>query len=163
MDELQNIKKFKHICIIQTAFLGDVALTLPLAEAIKRESPDTFLSFVTTSQAADVVSSSPYIDLVIPFHKRTEHKGLSGVRHLSSLLKEKSVDCIIAPHRSLRTTLITYLTKPEYSVGFDKSILSCVFKKRIKYYLHQHEIERNLNLLTGFSNKFDKSPKKYPF
>ena len=70
-----DIRDFKHIAIIQTAFLGDVALALPLAEKIKSLSGSAELTFVTTPQSAPFVECARNIDNVLVYDKRDKHKG----------------------------------------------------------------------------------------
>lgn len=147
-----NITDFSRFAIIQTAFLGDVALTLPLAEAIKRYHPSAEITVVTTPLAAPLVECSDAVDRVIPFDKRKNHKGLRGIRLLANELKKNNIDCIIAPHRSFRTTVLTTLANAKCSIGFSKNSLSLLYSKRINYFTHLHEVERNLMLLTAFDD-----------
>jgi heptosyltransferase II len=146
-----DIKSFKHIAIIQTAFLGDVVLTLPLAHQIKVLHPDVKLSFITTPQALSIAECASFIDKIISYDKRNLHKGLAGIKELSQNLKDEKIDCIIAPHRSLRTSLLTYYTNPKFSISFKINALSILYKCRIPYVKHFHEINRNLKLLGAFS------------
>lgn len=147
-----NITDFSRFAIIQTAFLGDVALTLPLAEAVKSYHPTAEITFITTPLAAPLVECSDSVDRVLPFDKRKTHRGVRGIRLLANELKQNNVDCIIAPHRSFRTTVLTTLAHPKYSVGFDKNSFSLLYSKRINYFIHLHEVERNLMLLTAFDD-----------
>ena len=142
-----QLDDFKHIAIIQTAFLGDVVLAMPLVRVIKKNYPDIKISFVSTPLAAGITSSVKDIDSVISYDKRGIRKGLDGIKHIAGYLRENGVDCIISSHRSLRTSLLTFFTKAKYSVGFNTSAFSFAYKKRIKYIKSAHEIERNLALL----------------
>lgn len=150
-----ELRDFRHIAIIQTAFLGDVVLTLPLVQVIKNNYPDIKISFVSTPLATGISSSFKAVDTVISYDKRGIRKGLDGIKHIASYLKENEVDCIISSHRSLRTSLVNYYAKPLYSVGFNTASLSFLYKKRIKYIKHIHEIKRNLSLLKAFTD-YDK-------
>ncbi len=109
MPNPQNIRDYKNIAIIQTAFIGDVALSLTLADKVKEASPNSFLYFVTTQLAAPMAECSNSIDKVISYDKRGAHSGFSGIKYISDILNKNNVDCIIAPHRSLRTTLISWM------------------------------------------------------
>jgi heptosyltransferase-2 len=149
--KLPDIRSFKHIAILQTAFLGDVALAMPFAQAIDDYCDTTEITFLTTPSAAQLVSCMPGVDNVISYDKRGLQSGKRGMEFVAEILREKKVDCIIAPHRSIRTTMITYLAKPVYSVGYDKNALSFLYKKRAKYYSHMHEVERLFQLFTAFS------------
>ncbi len=147
-----SIGDFKHIAVIQTAFLGDVVLALPLVQVIKNNFPDVKISFVSTPHSASISSTLKAVDNIISYDKRGIRKGLDGIKHISSYLRELNVDCIISTHRSFRTSLLTFLAKPKFSVGFNTAAISYVYKKRIKYNKYQHEIERNLSLLKAFSD-----------
>ena len=145
-----SIKNFKTFCIIQTAFLGDVALTMPLANEIKKLNPDSKILFLTTPAAAELANCSKSVDETIVYDKRREHKGIGGLNYVSTVLMEKKVDCILAPHRSFRTSLLTLFTNPSYSIGYDINSLSFIYSKKIIYYKHLHELQRIFALLQGF-------------
>lgn len=147
-----KIRDYKNIAVIQTAFLGDVALSLYLAQTIKKINPDCRLTFVTTPASASFVSCVPVIDSVVTYDKRGMQSGWNGIKKIAEILKDRKTDCIIAPHRSFRTSLLTFLTKADYSVSFDKSAMSFLYSKRIKYKLGLHEVFRNNSLLSAFSD-----------
>jgi heptosyltransferase-2 len=65
-------------------------------------------------------------------------------------LRQLDVDCIIAPHRSFRTTIISKLSRAKYTVGFDKSSFSSLYDRTIKYQHSKHEISRDYSLLKAF-------------
>lgn len=148
----QALKSFKHIAIIQMAFLGDTALALPLAQVIKNNHPEASISFISTPKSAAISSCAKAIDRIIAYDKRGARKGLDGIKRTAEFIQELECDCIISCHRSLRTTLLTMLSKPQYSVGFSNSALSFLYKTRVKYDKTIHETDRNLSLLTGFSD-----------
>jgi len=156
--KLPELKSFKNIAIVQTAFLGDVALTLQLAQTIKNYHPDCNLSFVTTPSAAPLVLASNAVDTMITYDKRGLQTGWRGMKFIAADLEERKIECIISPHRSFRTTILTYLARPVYSVSFNKSALSILYDRRVKYYLHEHEKARNLSLLKAFSDYSDIIP-----
>jgi len=147
-----KLKDFKNIAIIQTAFIGDVALSFYLIQNIKNYHTNSKLFFVTTPVSSSLASCINAIDNIITFDKRNRHSGLKGIKNISSILKELKIECIIAPHRSFRTALVTFLSKPSFSVGFDKSSFSFLYSKRVKWRLSKHEIERNNSLLVVFDD-----------
>ncbi len=150
-----KLSDFKSITIVQTAFIGDIALALPLASTIKHYAPYSTLNFVSTPISAEMVALNKDIDNIIPYDKRNLHKGLRGISHLASELKALSTDCIITAHRSARSSVLSYLAKPKFSVGFDRNALSFHFSKRVKYDPDKHEVDRNLSLLSVFEDKIE--------
>jgi len=147
-----KITDFNKIAIIQTAFLGDVALALYLAQTIKYLHLSSHLYFVTTPLASPLASVAKAIDTVVTYDKRGLQSGFKGIKRIANYLNELGIECILAPHRSLRTTLLTFLSKPNFSVGFDKNAFSFIFSKRIKYIKNIHEISRNALLLNAFND-----------
>lgn len=143
---------YKHIAIVQTAFIGDVVLALPLAQAIREVAPHSKLTFVTTPAGASLAQCSPAIDTIVVYDKRSENKGWTGIHTMAHSLRTVSVQCIIAPHRSLRTTLLTRLARPDCSIGFTKNALSRLYTQRVPYPYHLHEKERNIHLLSVFTD-----------
>ncbi len=149
---MPNITDFNNITILQTAFIGDVALSLHLAEVIKKLHPSSHITYVTTPQAEQLAKCAKAINKVIAFDKRRTHKGLKGIRHITNQLQASGTDCIISPHRSLRSSLITLLSRPKISVGFNKNALHFIFKHRVRYDKYIHETQRNINLLSIFDD-----------
>jgi heptosyltransferase II len=142
------LHSFKHIAVIQTAFIGDVALVLYMMQTLRSLHPTAILTLVTTPLGATLAQYCPAINHVIAFDKRKQQSGFAGMRAIVHQLRTSGVDCILAPHRSLRTTLITRLASPSWSVGFSKSAFSWLYKQRVEYPA-LHEAERNLYLLSG--------------
>lgn len=152
MIQKSKLSDFKSITIIQTAFIGDIALALPLASTIKHHAPNSMLNFVSTPISSEMVALNKDIDNIIAYDKRKLHKGLRGIFHLASEIKKYNTDCIITPHRSARSSVLTYLSNPTFSVGFDKNALSFLYSKTVKYSSEIHEVERNLSLLSAFDD-----------
>ncbi len=150
-----KITDFSKFAIIQTAFLGDVALTLPLADAIRRAHPTAEIHCITTPAAGAFAECSTSIDCVHIFDKRNIHKSLDGSRAFARNIRQAGIDCVISPHRSLRTTLLTRLIKPRLSIGFTKNACSWLYSKRVSYPINCHEVERNLRLLSVFDETRD--------
>jgi len=149
---MRELSEFKRIAIIQTAFLGDVVLSLPLIQNIRNNAPGSEITLLTTPAASSIANICDAIDKVISYDKRGIHSGIKGIKRSAMLLKENKTDLIIGLHRSLRSSLITFYTKPEYSVGFRNAALSIIYKKRTAYQKQLHEIDRNIELLAAFKN-----------
>lgn len=146
-----RIDTFAHIAIVQTAFLGDTALALFLAEQIRMLTPDSRLTFVTTPQATPIAELCRAIDRVVPYNKRDKNcSALEGIRSIASELRSDGVDCVISAHRSLRSTLLTRFARPRFSVAFDTSAASWLYADTVHYLRRTHESERLAELLTAF-------------
>ncbi len=142
------LHSFRHIAVIQTAFVGDVALVLYLMQTLRALHPNAVLTLVTTPLGASLAQHCPAINHVIGFDKRKQQRGFAGMKLIAQQLRSLKVECILAPHRSLRTTLVSLWTRPAWSVGFRKNTLAWLYRYRVPYPT-THEAERNLYLLTG--------------
>ena len=63
--------------IIHTAFIGDIALSTPLAEKIKDAYPDSVIYYLTTPAGGLLLKNNPLLKELIIFDKRGKDKGFS--------------------------------------------------------------------------------------
>ena len=148
MKKLLSIYDFSKIGILQTAFLGDIALTLHLTTLIKQLHPNVELHFITTPIGKEIANTSPSIDKTIVFDKRNQYKRLTGLNVFATRLKEEKYDLIISPHRSFRSSLLVFLIKPDVSIGFKNAAFKFLYKYLVDYKFHKHELWRNYELLS---------------
>lgn len=155
---------FKNILIIQTAFAGDVILTLPVLEAIKEKYVEVKISFLCIPETSNILQNNPFVDEVILYDKKNSQKGILQFKKLLKYIKGKNFDLIISPHRSLRSTMLSYLSKVKNTISFDTSAYSSKYRTRVIYNKNVHEIVRNLSLLApiGIVKNEIVPPKLFP-
>lgn len=147
------------ILIIQTAFLGDVILTLPVVQNLKQFMPEAEIDFMCIPQTEAVLKNSPLIRELIVYDKRGKNK-ISGLFKTITNMRRNKYDIIICPHRSIRSALITHFTGSKIKIGFDKNSLSNLLTCRVVYKKEYHEIERNLELVRAIPGvKFEENNK----
>ncbi len=134
----------EKILIIQTAFLGDMILTLPVIQQINShfKSETDVLCIPETSE---LLKNNIYVNEIITYDKR--NSGIKGFTDLVSKLRKKKYDLIISPHRSFRSSFISYLSNAVKTISFDTSSFGFLYNIRIRYDKSLHEIRRNLKLL----------------
>ncbi len=137
----------KKFLIIQTAFLGDVILTLPLVQALKRAVPDSQIDFFAIPQTADILRNHPDISNLIVFDKHGKQSSLLSLLVFRNRLRAENYDAVLSPHRSLRSCLLARGTGAKIRIGFDNSALRSSFTEVVRWKFGVHEIERNLSLL----------------
>lgn len=140
----------KRVLIIQTAFLGDAILTLPLVQVLKQKNPGWQIDFLCIPATSILFKHNPLINKLIVYNKR-------GGDSFTRIKKEvkNNYDIVISPHRSLRSSLIAYFSKSQKRITFDKSSLSFLYTDKVKYITEVHEIQRNLSLLSPLGIKED--------
>ena len=159
--------KNNKILIIQTAFLGDVILALPVAQTIKSHLPDSKVDFLCIPSTKEVLENHPDINTVIPYDKKGGDK-LDKFIEVLSEIRETEYDIVISPHRYLRSALLTYYSEAKTRIGFNRNSLSFLLTGKVKYEYNTHEIYRNLELVKAIPGlKYDESkaslqPRLYP-
>ena len=136
-----------NVIIIQTAFLGDVLLTLPLCAAVKQTLPNARVTFVTTPAAASMLSSVESIDEVVAFDKRGEHSTRVQQRALAASLKSTDKTIVLVAHKSWRSALFLRSIDADISVAFADSPAKWFASVRVTVPSGLHAAERNLLLL----------------
>ena len=133
--------------VIQTAFLGDVVLTIPLLQALAAEHGP--VDVVTTPGAAALIETHPSVRRVIRWDKHG--KNGPGAWGLGKALKAEGYTRVYLPHRSLRSALIATLTGAPERIGFsDAPLLSrLLYTATRPRHQEQHESVRLLSLSGG--------------
>lgn len=139
----------EKILVIQTAFLGDAVLTLPMIQELKNLFPNSEIDALCIPSTAEVFSHSPFINKIFVYDKKGKQKSFASLLKLINELKSYHYTKIYSPHRSFRSTIIAYFAKAEETFSFDKSSFSFLYKHKIKYDNTKHEVARNLELI-GF-------------
>ncbi|HOJ37480.1 MAG TPA: glycosyltransferase family 9 protein [Ignavibacteriales bacterium] len=134
--------------VVQTAFIGDCILTLPLVQKIFEKNNNVKIDILTTPQCKEIFELSPYVNEIIIYDKKNKHKSLKDTYFYAKQLSKKNYDIIVSPHRSFRSSILSFLIGGKERISFDKSSFSFLYTKKVKYQANKHEIQRNLSLLS---------------
>jgi heptosyltransferase-2 len=136
----------KKVLVMQSAFLGDNLLTLPLLRRLKEILPDATVTVLTLAKTADIFRGTPWVDAVLLDDKRGVHGGLAGPWRIAGELKARGFDLAVIPHRSFRSALIARLAAIPRRIGFDSSAGSFLLTDAVPFSWLMHDLERNLSL-----------------
>ncbi len=136
----------RRVLVLQTSFLGDSLLTLPLLRRLKESLPGARVSVLTLPKNAEVFRGSRWADEVILDDKRGRHAGLGGLRRIAAELRERGFDLAVIPHRSLRSALVARLAGIPRRVGFASSAGRFLLTDAVPFAWLTHDLERNLAL-----------------
>ncbi|WP_177162065.1 lipopolysaccharide heptosyltransferase II [uncultured Fusobacterium sp.] len=142
-----------RILIIHTAFIGDIVLSTPLIKKIKDTYPDSDITYVTTPSGEAILKNNPHLNNIIAYDKRGEHKGISGVWQLGKRLRYENFNMVITPHRYLRSSILSWLSRSPIRKGYDIASGSCLFTEKIKYDRTKHEVEKLLSFVAPENKK----------
>jgi heptosyltransferase-2 len=139
-----------NVLVLQTSFLGDTVLTLPLISEIKRRFPVKRLSVVCLPLSRELLQDYSVIDEVIVDDKKDLDRGFAGLKRTAAALKSRRFTLALTPHKSLRSALLLHFAGIPYRVGFRQSRGWFLFQKRVHRDSTRHDVERNLSLLRAF-------------
>lgn len=136
----------QKILVIQTAFIGDVILTLPLIQVLRNEL-NAIVDILCVPVTSSLLKNNPYINDIIIYDKKGKDKGYRKLKRIINRIKFLRYDAVISPHRFLRSSYISYKSQVEKRISFDKSSFKFLYTDLVKYDMKKHEILRNLSLL----------------
>ena len=133
--------------VIQTAFLGDVVLTIPLLQALaERHGP---VDVVTLPGAASLIETHPAVRRVVRWDKKGASGVVRGAWDVGRELAREGYARVYLPHRSFRSALVAKLTGAPERIGFADAPLPArvLYTKALPRPVDQHESRRLLALL----------------
>ena len=153
-----------NILIIQTAFIGDVILLLPLVQKLKRRYPDSAVDVMVRKGNESVLLKDPRIRRVIVWDKKH-----SRYRNLIKIIREvrrAKYDYLFNLHRFFSSGMVTLFSGAKDRRGFDKNPLSGFYTRK---FIHRfgtkqnpiHEVDRNLSLLEGIADTVRERPEVF--
>jgi heptosyltransferase-2 len=152
------------ILVVQTAFVGDVILALPLLQLLHEKFPDSMITAVTIPAAEGLLANHPAVGRVIVYDKRGADGGLRGLMRMASRVRAAGIDAALIPHRSIRSALLCRLAGIPMRIGFDTSAGRFLLTQSVRYVAADHEIQRNLALAIplGVPSPGLRFPRLYP-
>lgn len=123
----QNINS---ILIIKLSALGDVIMTLPAFEALRRTYPNARIDWLVEEPAAGIIEGLPGLNrrLISPRHQLKKHfksgNYLDALKSIKNFLKELravNYDVVIDLQGLFKSGILTGLAKGRRKVGFDRT------------------------------------------
>jgi heptosyltransferase I len=110
---------FDRICIVMLSAIGDSVHVLPVINAIKREYPMAWITWVIEPGPAALVRGHPSIDEIIEIDP---HRGPSAfAAYRLGLRKREPFDLLIDLQVALKGGLVTAVTPATVKLGFDRA------------------------------------------
>jgi heptosyltransferase II len=137
----------EKILVIQTAFIGDAILTLPMIEKLKEKFPSNSIDVLCIPSTQEIFTASPFVNEVLVMDKKNAHGSIFKLYKFAYEIKNRSYTKIFSPHRSFRSSLIVMQSGVRDTYGFSNSSLFHVYKNVVEYKYDIHEVQRNLDLI----------------
>jgi heptosyltransferase II len=144
------------ILIIQTAFLGDVLLSTPVFQSIRKNFPQSEITVLTTPQAAPLLENLECVSDILIFDKHKKDQKLINFFYFIKKVRKRNFDMVICLHRSVRSCLLTIASGAPIRIGFEDAKLKHIFFKKVftrlvKKAEQVHAVERFLSILNGLN------------
>ncbi len=137
------MSKVKAHIVIQTAFLGDLILSIPLLKKIKSLNPQQQLIVVCKKGLGDLLLKEKVADSVIEITKGQKN----SYRDALTVLKTFEVQDVYCVHRSIRSLLFAAQIKAKRKIGFSSFLGFWIFDENVEYNSEWPEVLRILKIL----------------
>ncbi|MEM9867823.1 MAG: ADP-heptose--LPS heptosyltransferase RfaF, partial [Bacteroidota bacterium] len=94
-----------HILVIRLSALGDVAMMVPVLQALHLKYPDIRTTILTKKAFVPIFAEVEKVEVVVAKVKR-EHKGFQGLWRLYRELKKREIDAVADLHNVLRSKIL---------------------------------------------------------
>lgn len=129
MSGILDKDEWRRILIVRLSAIGDVVMTTPVAEALRRAFPDAYIAWVVEDRSRDVIEGNPYLDEIIVWRRTTGQGGtlkraaayLAEARNLRRELRARKFDVAIDFQGLLRSALVARMSGARHRVGFDSA------------------------------------------
>ncbi|MBL1215248.1 MAG: glycosyltransferase family 9 protein [Ignavibacteriae bacterium] len=150
--------KPKSILIVRTDRIGDVVLSLPMAEVIKNTYPNCKVTFLLRNYTKDLLYMHPFVDEVILLE---EENGKMLFEQNLNKIKSLIFDTVIVVSPTFKLALLIFLSRIKNRIGTGYRWYSSFFNKKVyehRKYGTKHELLHNLNLLknVGITSEISK-------
>jgi len=129
---------------IQTAFLGDLLLSIPSLKQIRYWSPQSTITLVCRQGYGSLVKELGVCDQVIEVDKKNK-------KDLAQQLQDTNFDTIFCPHQSMTSHHLVKALKADRKVGYSRTWNKSYFTNRVNRDLTWPEAMRQLQLVATVS------------
>jgi heptosyltransferase II len=154
---------WENVLVLQTSFLGDTVLTLPLIAELRRRFPVKKLTVLCLPPSQELLQDHPAIDEIIVDDKRKADRGIVGIRHKAAVLRAKGFSLALTPHKSLRSALMLFLAGIPTRIGFRQSRGWFLYQHLANRDATRHDVERNLSILQALGVRVEECQRAIEF
>ena len=108
----------KRILIINLAFIGDVLLSTPVARSLRHAYPQARIDMMTVPVAAPLAQRNPYIDEVIVYDKKGQHKKWKALWQLLRHIRSRKYDLAVCTNFAPRGAMLAFFCGIPRRLGY---------------------------------------------
>lgn len=141
------------ILYIQTAFLGDLLLSIPTLKRLRILFPEKKIHLLCRKGLGRFFVENGIVDEVMDDFSSTK----PTLSEIKNVFKDKNYDYLICPHESFRSTWISYFIKAKLKIGFNHWYSRWVFQQKFSRPMEYPEALRQMFLLTKIDPETQKN------
>jgi heptosyltransferase-2 len=147
--------KDMRVLFIRFGAIGNAVAASPAIRALRKAMPEAYTAVLADPLTAGLWQGCPYLDEVIIYDQKGEHKGLPGYLRLILGIRRKGFTHAIHFRRFTRSELIGFLAGIPERIGFDSEARFQLLTKKVPYQEGVSVIELNLGLVRELGIKAD--------
>jgi len=162
------MKDGSRILLIKLRAIGDVVMSTPVAENLKRHFPTSHVAFLTEAPSREILEDNPYLDELIVLEKG-DWKDLGPLARFRAQaifyrdLRNSGFDTVIDLFGNPRSAILTLLSGAPERIGFDFRFRRYCYTRIVKPRGGElHEALFNLDVLLDAGIPIDRTRPLFP-
>ena len=146
---MKKINRFEKFLIIRPDRLGDLVLSLPVAQGIKSKFPNSTISYFISNSYSDIRYLAPYVDKWII--DKNNAGGRLSISQLTANIKISNFDWSIELLPAWRTSIAAFFARIPNRIGTSRRIYSLFYNRKVSLRRRNsniHQSDLDLTLLT---------------
>lgn len=141
------------ILYIQTAFLGDLLLSIPTLKRLRTLFPEKKIHLLCRKGLGGFFVQNGIVDEVFDDFVSTK----PTLFEINKIFKGKNYDYLVCPHESVRSTIISFFVRAKLKIGFANWYSQWVFDQKFSRPMKYPEALRQMFLLTEIDPETQKN------
>jgi heptosyltransferase-3 len=142
-----NLTGKEKFLIVRTDRIGDVILSTPVPEALKRRYSESRVAMLVSPYTKDLLKNNPWVDEVVT----DGNGGFKGFIELIKMLRRKKFDVVVLLRPTLRLAFLLFFSGIKARIGTGYRAYQFLFNYKIYQHrktIKKHELEYNLDMLS---------------
>lgn len=145
-----------RVCVIQTAFPGDLILSTPIFEALKSGGHEPVA--IVRPSAEPLIRHNPHIDKIISYDKSA---GIGAFFKTVAEIKSQNCDIALVVQKHLRSALLATFAGIDKRIGYDIAFGHSLYTQTVPFDRTIHAVKRALALCQPLVSTEGFSPRIY--
>lgn len=147
--------------VIQTAFLGDLILTIPFLNQVKKKYPKDSIVLICKKGLGQFLKNDQVVDEYIEIDKGDRNSYKKAISILNS--QNFVIDNLFCIHRSIRSILFASQINAKYKIGFSSFFAFWVFDECVSYEEKWPDAIRKFKLLESLDSEVRENVLNYDY